>query len=74
MGLLSRLLGTEGATRDLLADLSEDYRAEAVAGVRTAAERLGLALCGEAESVLPGPKGNREVFVYLSRSTGGRCA
>jgi hypothetical protein len=28
MGLLSRLLGT-GATRDLLADLAEDYRAEA---------------------------------------------
>jgi len=43
-------------------------RAEAVAGVRAAAERLGLAVRGEAESVLPGPKGNREVFVWLARS------
>jgi len=41
MGLLSRLLGTEGATRDLLADLSEDYRAEAAQAVllRSHAER-----------------------------------
>src|SRR3989442_8692679 len=41
MGLLSRLLGTEGATRDLLADLSEDYRAEAAQAVllRAHAER-----------------------------------
>jgi hypothetical protein len=28
MGLLSRLFGTEGSARDLLADLAEDYRAE----------------------------------------------
>ena len=41
MGLLSRLLGTEGAARDLLADLSEDYRAEAAqaALLRAHAER-----------------------------------
>jgi hypothetical protein len=31
------------------------------------AERLGLSVCGEAESVLPGPKGNREVFLLLRR-------
>ena len=43
-------------------------RAEAVAGVRTAAERLGFAVRGEAESVLSGPKGNREVFIWLARS------
>ena len=43
-------------------------RAEAVAGVRTAAERLGFAVWGEAESVLSGPKGNREVFIWLARS------
>ena len=43
-------------------------RAEAVAGVRTAAEQLGLAVRGEAESVLSGPKGNREVFIWLARS------
>jgi len=41
MGLLSRLLGTEGTARDLLADLSEDYRAEAgqAALLRAHAER-----------------------------------
>src|SRR5437016_4946546 len=41
MGLLSRLLGTEGAARDLLADLTEDYRAEAAqaALLRAHAER-----------------------------------
>src|SRR5438552_3651639 len=61
-------VGKGGVVRD------PALRAEAVAGVRAAAERLGLALRGEAESVMPGPKGNREVFVYLSRSTGGRCA
>jgi 23S rRNA (cytidine1920-2'-O)/16S rRNA (cytidine1409-2'-O)-methyltransferase len=53
-------------------------RAEAVASVRAVAERLGLAVRGEAESVLPGPKGNREVFLWLgvglSRSTAGRSA
>src|SRR2546425_3748460 len=41
MGLLSRLLGTEGAARDVLADLTEDYRAEAAqaAHLRAHADR-----------------------------------
>jgi hypothetical protein len=41
MGLLSRLLGTGGAARDLLADLTEDWRAEAAqaALLRAHAER-----------------------------------
>ena len=43
-------------------------RAEAVAGVRAVAERLGFTVRGEAESVLPGPKGNREVFLWLAWS------
>jgi 23S rRNA (cytidine1920-2'-O)/16S rRNA (cytidine1409-2'-O)-methyltransferase len=43
-------------------------RAAAVAKVRTAAERFGFVARGEAESILPGPKGNREVFVWLARS------
>ena len=55
-------VGKGGVVRD------PALRAEAVAGVRAAAERLGLAVRGEAESVLPGPKGNREVFVWLARS------
>ena len=41
MGLLSRWLGTEGTARDLIADLTEDYRAEAAqaALLRAHAER-----------------------------------
>jgi hypothetical protein len=41
MGLLSRLFGTEGSARDLLADLAEDHRAEAgqAALLRAHAER-----------------------------------
>src|SRR5437667_353977 len=49
-------VGKGGVVRD------PAMRAEAVAGVRAAAERLGLAVRGEAEAVLPGPNGNREVF------------
>jgi len=55
-------VGKGGVVRD------PAQRAEAVAGVRTAAEQLGLAVRGEAESVLSGPKGNREVFIWLARS------
>src|SRR5262245_11545890 len=41
-------------------------RAAAVARVRAAAEALGWQARGEAESRLPGPKGNREVFLWLA--------
>src|SRR5262245_50319574 len=41
-------------------------RAAAVARVREASRALGLTVRGEAESVLPGPKGNREVFLWLA--------
>jgi len=61
-------VGKGGVVRD------PALRAEAVAGVRVAAERLGLALRGEAESVLPGPKGNREVFLALARPCESRRA
>ena len=54
-------VGKGGVVRD------PALRAEAVRSVREAAERLGLAVRGEAESVLPGPKGNREVFLWLGR-------
>jgi 23S rRNA (cytidine1920-2'-O)/16S rRNA (cytidine1409-2'-O)-methyltransferase len=43
----------------------ERLRAGAVAGVREAAAALGYAALGEAESRLPGPKGNREIFLWL---------
>lgn len=52
-------VGKGGVVRD------EALRAEAVAGVRAAAEQAGFTVEGEAESVLPGPKGNREVFLRL---------
>jgi len=55
-------VGKGGVVRD------DADRAAAVAGVHLAAERLGLAVRGEAESVLPGPKGNREVFLWLEKA------
>ncbi len=61
-------IGKGGVVRD------PEARAEAVAGVRRTAERLGLEVRGEAESVLPGPAGNREVFLWLSRATADRSA
>jgi len=51
-------VGKGGVVRDPV------ERAAAVARIRVAAEALGFAIAGEAESVLPGPKGNREVFVW----------
>jgi 23S rRNA (cytidine1920-2'-O)/16S rRNA (cytidine1409-2'-O)-methyltransferase len=53
-------VGKGGVVRD------DADRAAAVAQVRAAAEALGWAAHGEAESRLPGPKGNREVFLWLS--------
>ena len=61
-------VGKGGVVRD------PGARADAVAGVRGTAEGLGLVVRGEVESVLPGPKGNREVFLWLSRATADRSA
>jgi 23S rRNA (cytidine1920-2'-O)/16S rRNA (cytidine1409-2'-O)-methyltransferase len=52
-------VGKGGVVRD------DADRAAAVARVRAAAEELGYAARGEAESRLAGPKGNREVFLWL---------
>ncbi len=52
-------VGKGGVVRD------PEERAAAVAAVRAAAEAIGLSAGGEAESVLAGPKGNREVFLLL---------
>ncbi len=46
-------------------------RVSAVAGVADAALALGLSVLGVAASPLPGPRGNVEYFLWLSRS-GGR--
>jgi len=43
----------------------ERLRAGAVVAVREAAAALGYKALGEAESRLPGPKGNREIFLWL---------
>jgi 23S rRNA (cytidine1920-2'-O)/16S rRNA (cytidine1409-2'-O)-methyltransferase len=53
-------VGSGGVVRD------PALRAEAVAQVRVAAESCGCVVRGEAESVLPGPKGNRETFLWLT--------
>lgn len=55
-------VGKGGVVRDPV------LRASAVTSVRTAAEALGLTVLGEAESVLPGPKGNQETFLLLQRT------
>jgi 23S rRNA (cytidine1920-2'-O)/16S rRNA (cytidine1409-2'-O)-methyltransferase len=52
-------VGKGGVVRD------DADRAAAVLRVREAAEALGYELRGQAESRLPGPKGNREVFLWM---------
>ena len=47
---------------------SDELRAEAVRGVRKCAEGEGYRFRGEAESRLAGPKGNREIFLWMGRS------
>lgn len=52
-------VGKGGVVRD------DKLREQAVAKVRSEAERLGLRALGQAESRLAGPKGNREIFLWL---------
>ena len=54
-------VGKGGVVRD------PAVRAAAVAAVRQTAEGLGFEIRGESESGLPGPKGNREVFLWLEK-------
>ncbi len=54
-------VGKGGVVRD------DADRAAAVARVRAAGEALGYDARGQAESRLAGPKGNREIFLYLCR-------
>jgi 23S rRNA (cytidine1920-2'-O)/16S rRNA (cytidine1409-2'-O)-methyltransferase len=60
-------VGKGGVVRD------EHARAEAIAAVRHTAETLGFAVLGQADSVLTGPAGNRECFLWL-RHAGPRLA
>jgi 23S rRNA (cytidine1920-2'-O)/16S rRNA (cytidine1409-2'-O)-methyltransferase len=49
-----------------------DDRREALVGVGTMALELGAAVLGCYSSGLPGPKGNRETFLWLADPAGGR--
>ena len=53
-------VGKGGVVRD------DADRAAAAERVRCAAEALGYAALGQADSRLPGPRGNREIFLRLS--------
>jgi 23S rRNA (cytidine1920-2'-O)/16S rRNA (cytidine1409-2'-O)-methyltransferase len=53
-------VGRGGVVRD------DSLRAGAVAAVRAEAEALGYRVLGQAESRLAGPKGNREIFLWLA--------
>ena len=55
-------VGKGGVVRDA------DDRRDAIRKVAEAAQKEGLAVRGLASSGLPGPKGNRETFVWASRS------
>lgn len=54
-------LGSGGVVRD------PQLRADAVRTVATAAQGLGLGVCGVVASRLPGPSGNVEYFLWLRR-------
>jgi 23S rRNA (cytidine1920-2'-O)/16S rRNA (cytidine1409-2'-O)-methyltransferase len=59
-------LGRERVRKGVVRDAAD--RREAVLSVARHAEEFGLPVCGFASSGLPGPKGNRETFVWC----GGR--
>ncbi len=58
-------VGKGGVVRDAA------LRAAAVARVRACAEALGYVAAGQVDSQLPGPKGNREVFLWLRPGVAG---
>ncbi|HEV7362950.1 MAG TPA: TlyA family RNA methyltransferase [Solirubrobacteraceae bacterium] len=60
-------VGREGVGKGGVVREPADRRAALVA-VAGAAERLGASVLGFASSGLPGPKGNRETFVWLAES------
>ena len=56
-------IGKRGVVTD------DGLRTQALAQVKQAAAELGLSALGHAESRLPGPEGNREIFVLFARFT-----
>ncbi len=59
-------VGKGGVVRD------DTLRREAVDGIAAFARETGYEVLGEAESRVPGPKGNREVFLHLRWPGGGK--
>jgi 23S rRNA (cytidine1920-2'-O)/16S rRNA (cytidine1409-2'-O)-methyltransferase len=59
-------LGRERVGRGVVRDAAD--RREAIVKVARAAQDLGLPVRGFASSGLPGPKGNRETFVWCGGS------
>ena len=62
-------LGRERVGRGVVRDPGD--RREAILAVARAARELGLTIRGLAPSGLPGPKGNRETFVWCARDGAG---
>ncbi|HEY6729881.1 MAG TPA: TlyA family RNA methyltransferase [Solirubrobacterales bacterium] len=62
-------LGKDRVGRGVVRDAAD--RREAIVKVARAAEGLGLPVSGFASSGLPGPKGNRETFVWCGGSGSG---
>jgi 23S rRNA (cytidine1920-2'-O)/16S rRNA (cytidine1409-2'-O)-methyltransferase len=54
-------VGKGGVVRD------PEHRREAIANLLSDAQQLGFELLGEADSVITGPKGNQETFIWLRR-------
>jgi 23S rRNA (cytidine1920-2'-O)/16S rRNA (cytidine1409-2'-O)-methyltransferase len=61
-------VGSGGVVRD------PDERRATLVGVGEAAVSLGASVLGYYSSGLPGPKGNRETFVWLTDASGPRAA
>jgi 23S rRNA (cytidine1920-2'-O)/16S rRNA (cytidine1409-2'-O)-methyltransferase len=62
-------LGRERVGRGVVRDAGD--RREAILAVAHAAQQIGLTVRGFASSGLPGPKGNRETFVWCADGGGG---
>jgi 23S rRNA (cytidine1920-2'-O)/16S rRNA (cytidine1409-2'-O)-methyltransferase len=58
-------LGRERVSKGVVRSATD--RREAVLGIALAARELGLAIHGFASSGLPGPKGNRETFIWCGK-------
>ncbi|WP_394824310.1 TlyA family RNA methyltransferase [Pendulispora albinea] len=61
-------VGREEATRTKGVVRDDAVREQAIAGAVRAIEVVGFDILGQCDSVLPGPKGNREAFVHARRS------